>query len=239
MKKILIIAGFFSITFANAQLALSTHEDEPILDGDVLIFNSTLEEESKLSFWIHNTDEENDIQVKVEVLEIVNTDGSAFTFCIGEFCIFSISEGGVYPSDAAVIPAGGTGTEFDYLWNNDEGDGSNYPLDYVFKFFVTDDLEGEGESITFTYRYEPDLNVVEHQSIEVLFYQTIVKDIFSFQVKESLDMAIYDIKGSLLLASKIDMGVNSVDMTNFKAGIYILKFNDSKGNVTAHKIFKE
>ena len=39
----------------------------------------------------------------------------------------------------------------DHFYNTDEGDGTNYPLEYVFKFF---ELNGNGDPITITYRYD-------------------------------------------------------------------------------------
>ncbi|MCR9182045.1 MAG: hypothetical protein NXH73_03880, partial [Flavobacteriaceae bacterium] len=159
MKKIsLLLVFLFISTFTFAQFNVTDYDDVPILDGDIRGFNSTLASDGTLYFWINNESQTDEIFVRIKLESITNGDGSAYQFCFATLCIFDVQEGETYPVSGGpvTIPAGGTNAEFDKFFNENEGDGSNYPMDFVWKFFQVDGDDNEiGESITFTYRYDP------------------------------------------------------------------------------------
>lgn len=240
MKK--IIATFSLIAFSliiNAQMTVVTYEGVQINDGDIFAFNTTNPSSASIYFYINNNSNE-PINVKIKCEEILNTNGENFEFCFSELCILSVEEGVTYPdSDEnpyVVIPPGGTNPEFDHFLNLNTGSGT-FPLDYVFRFFQVDANQNEiGESITFTYRYDPNLSTDDFEnSLGVALQNTIATDFLSVRSMNPLNYEIFNINGQLISFNSIGSGVNNVNVSNLNNGVYFIRFADENGSTTTMK----
>lgn len=242
MKKIhLLLTFLFLTTFAFAQFNVIDYDDVPILDGDIRTFNSTGEADATLYFWINNESMVDDIFVKIKLESITNSDGSSFQFCFGTLCIFDVQDGQTYPVSGVpeTIPAGGTNPQFDKFYNENEGDGSNYPIDYVWKFFQVDGNGDEiGESITFTYRFDPTLSVSDFDNnMGVTLQNTIAKDILNVESINPLNFEILSLNGQLIQEGQIESGINNIHISG-KTGVYFIRFSDSSDSSTFKFVIK-
>ncbi len=89
---------------------------------------------------------------------MTNGDDTGDWICVFGTCLPPSS---TTPGD--ILPLGGGSNTFtqidpgvttdygDHFYNTDPGDGTNYPIEYVFRFF---ELNGNGDPVTFTYRYD-------------------------------------------------------------------------------------
>jgi len=235
MKKIsLLLSLLLLTTFAYAQFNVTDYDDVPILDGELRAFNSTVESDATLYFWINNESQTDDIFVRIKLESITNGDGTAYQFCFATLCIFDVEEGQTYPVSGGpvTIPAGGTNAQFDKFFNENEGDGTNYPMDFVWKFFQVDENDNEiGESITFTYRYDPNLSVSDHENnLGVTLQNTIASDFLNIESVDSLNFEIRSLNGQLINKGPIESGLNKITTTNLNSGLYFIRFFD--GNIT-------
>jgi hypothetical protein len=243
MKKISLLFTFlFFTTFTFAQFTVTDYDNVPILDGDIRGFNSVIPSEATLYFWINNESADEDIYIKIKLESILNSDGSSFQFCFATLCIESVEEGQTYPAspppnDFITIPAGGTNPQFDKFQNENEGDGTNYPIDYVWKFFQVDGNGDEiGESITFTYRYDPNLSVSDFEnSMGVSLQNTLATDMLTVSSINPLNYKIFNINGQLMNSSHIGSGINNINVSGLNYGVYFIKFANEMGNTTTMK----
>lgn len=245
MKKIsLLIAFLLLTTISFAQFNVTDYDDLPILDGDVRTFNSTVESDATLYFWINNESQTDEILVRIKLESITNGDGSAYQFCFATLCIFDVEEGQTYPVSGGpvTIPAGGTNAQFDKFFNENEGDGANYPMDYVWKFFQVDGNGDEiGESITFTYRFDPTLsnNDINTNSLGVELQNTLVNQVLKVESKTGeLNYTIFNINGQILHTNKVYSGLNEINVTDLNSGLYFIQFEDGKKSSTLKFIKK-
>lgn len=128
-------------------------------DGEVITFNQaggngTRPEDVQLKYYLKNVGNE-DIKVKIEVLEFRGTDGSDFTFCVQPLCIFEVTEGQSYPPNGTVISPGEYNSQDDYFINNDIGDENTTSIEYDMRFYVEDDNGKQTNELTITYQYMP------------------------------------------------------------------------------------
>jgi len=244
MKKFIYLVPFLLVTtLLQAQFTVEDYDGVPILDGDIRSFNSVVEAEATLYFWINN-DTTEDILVKIKNESITNADGSAYQFCFGTLCIFDITKGQTYPVSGIpeTIPAGGTNPQFDKFFNQNEGDGSNFPLDYVWKFFQVDENGDEiGESITFTYRYDPTLNTSDFQlnQMGVTLNNTVGSNEIQLTVKTPVSYETFNLQGKLIQKNGLSVGNSTIDVSGYKSGLYVMVFHDEAGNKATAKFIKK
>ena len=246
MKKTVSLFSLLITTLAlQAQMTVTTYGalETEILDGDIISVGSLAPQAATVYFYIHNNFDE-DIDVRVKVEQITNTDGDEFQFCFATLCIFSIEEGAVYPEQGGpvTIPAGGTNVEFDKFQNENAGDGENYPLDYVFKFFQVDENDEEiGESITFTYRFDPNLSTIDHSlnAMGVTLKNTIGNNSIWFDSTASVNYQMFDLNGRSIQSQFFAEGSHQVGISQLKAGLYLLKFTDNQGRTATAKFVKK
>ena len=55
-------------------------------------------------------------------------------------------------------------------------------------------------------------------------------------METELQISVYDIKGRLLLNKKLGLDTNSVDLSNFNNGIYLLKMKSEFGEISKRVI---
>jgi hypothetical protein len=242
-KAILILFSTFLFTGTLfSQMTLVSYDGfgggntEEIFDGDILMYNQVGD---VIYFSIENSSSD-PINVKIKVEEITNTDGSEVQFCIGGNCLVQIDEGTIYPisgNPIEVAAGGNTMQQFDHFQNDNAGDGSNYPMDYVFKFFQVDEDDNEiGNPITFTYRFDPNLSVSGFENnLGVTLQNTLAIDLLTVRSMKSLNFEILNINGQLMDFSRIDSGINNLNVSNFNPGVYFIRFADENGNTTTMK----
>ena len=87
---------------------------------------------------------------------MTGTDGSMMELCFGQ-CFAGVSQGVSYPSNNAepvvYINPGQTQTSSgDHFFNTDPGNGSD-PVEYTFKFYISENGEQVGVDFRLKYRY--------------------------------------------------------------------------------------
>lgn len=245
MKKILAYTVLLCTTFAaTAQMTVTTYGsiETTINDGDVFGFNSLDPDDATLYFYIHNDGDE-DINVRVKVEEITNTDGSNFQFCFATLCVFDIFEDNTYPLSGGpvVIAPGETNAQYDKFQNENSGSGT-FPLDYVFKIFQVDGEDNEiGDPITFTYRYDPDLSVGENtlRSVGVSFDATYIDNVLQLNTTNPVQIKMYNLNGQHILSQQLQAGAQTIDVTALKSGLYLAHFTNGNGKTATAKFVKK
>lgn len=62
--------------------------------------------------------------------------------------------------------------------------------------------------------------------------------IFNIVSQQNISVEIYDLLGKLVYSQSLVSGTNSIDISNFNAGVYLLKATDANGNSETHKLIK-
>lgn len=245
MKKIsFIIIALCSILNTYAQFTVTkVGTSTQILNNDVLVFNTANNNAAELKFNINNTTAA-PINVRIRCVSITNGDGTGMEFCFAGSCISDVTPATNYPADApfyAEIPAMGNNGNFDHFKNTNIGNGSI--KDFVFKFYQIDGSGNEiGNSITFTYRYQPvmathSFNLLESMGIQL--NSNLVDNELNIQATNTANMEVIDSNGRKIQFNKIDAGFNAVNVSNLKSGIYFLNFIDYAQNTATIKILKK
>lgn len=238
MKKIVLFLGvFFCLLTLQAQFTVETGAGAPIVDGDIVAFNQ-VGTPAKLKFHINNTST-SEIYMLVECVSMTNTDGSMMQFCIKPTCYFEVSEGEYYPHapypSVDIAPGAQTNTE-EHFMNSDLGNGTDV-IDYVFRFYQVNSMGFEmGNSLTFTYRYDPLMSIEEMSKLDIAVYPTVVQDILTVETDETLNMAIYDLQGRLVKNVALPIGQNQIGMSDVSAQMYLVRFENEFGQSQTSKL---
>lgn len=247
MKKIIIAIAFFYSALSFSQMTMKKLDGTPILNGDVFTYTSlgdadfSSSDPAYLGLKIYNSSASN-INVKMKLISMSNADGNNLQFCIDPICVGTLTVGNSYPSTGnSVVPANGQNGNFDHFVNNNPGNGTAN-VEYVLKFYMVDSFGGEtGNSITFTYRYSPNLsvltNTLENAGINVK--STLVKSQVEFDANSNGTAALYDINGRMISSVNYNTGYNYIDVSNLNAAVYIMNFTNEEGKKAALKIIKK
>lgn len=145
------------------QIVLHVEDEngELFQDGDIIVFNEVGgtngrpgEGAGRLNYFMKNVSNQ-DINVKLEVVDIRGTDGSLFTFCVQPICVFDIEVGDIYPSNGTIIAPNQYNSQDDYFINNDPGTDDTNSIEYDIRFFVEDANGNRSNEMTITYKYMP------------------------------------------------------------------------------------
>jgi len=244
MKKIILLALVIS-QYSVAQVITMTRPSDgsPIVNGTVLASNVT-SDASEIKFKVRNTGTTT-TNVWARCQSLINNDGSNFQFCFGQECIGEVALGGVYPSVALTLAPNAANGNFDHFLNYNTGSGT-FPMDFVFKFFQTNQATQGGaevgNSITVTYRYDPNLSIDDVNQLQntgVIIKSTIVDNELTLDVLKASVMSIYDLNGKIVVNSNLDYGIQSIDVSNLSSGIYLVNFRNSEGKSSNKKIVKK
>jgi Secretion system C-terminal sorting domain len=241
MKKIFLVFAILLVNSIQAQMTVTKHDGTPILDGQTLTFISTNFAESELAFYVHNNTSSNMI-TRISCENMTNSDGSGMELCYGNVCLPSVTIGESYPSSPFTIAPNSVSGNFDHFLNTNNGDGIHYPMDYTFRFYQLDTSGNEvGNSITFTYRFQPVLasnsfNQLENMGVKIK--STLISNQLEFDNTTDVAMEMYDLSGKLVRNSKFISGNQSVDVSNLSSGSYILNFIDNKGSRASKQLIK-
>lgn len=246
MKKIIIIILLFvGFLFTNAQLALALPDNTPITNGQIFTFNSTGEATSTFTYKMINTSS-SEIRVRIQVTSIVNGSGNGFQFCYYLFCLANIYSGQILPAeedDPIILAPNAVEGPLGYTMHNDNLGTGTYPIDYNFKYYMVDVNNNEiGNSISFTYRYDPnaasvdDINQAKNAFVQI--ENTKFKDELVLIAKQKSTMNLFNVDGKLVLEKSLNEGKNNINTSTLPLGIYIASFTDNQGNTFTKKIIK-
>ena len=245
MKKILSLIAILLAAFSSqAQFSVSKLNGPIINDGDVYTFDGTSAAIAEFKFKVTNTSSTDDINVKIKVEEITNADGSDFQLCFGDLCFFSITEGNSYPPNFALtLGPGESNGNFDHFWNTNTGNGENFPIDYRLKFYQLNDAGVEiGNSISITYRYQPNLSSSEFETLKnkgIVLNSTIVTSSLNFNTTIDASVTLTDINGKIISKNHFLSGENTIDFSSLKSAIYFAQFENKDGKIGTIKVLKK
>ncbi len=231
MKKILftllISLSVFSIY---GQYTLTNYEtSSTITDGSIIEVNTN---NTTTHVILENTSTY-PMKATLDVLNIVNTDGSELNFCFGFHgqgnCYTSIANGGSYGSNvhgthylAAGESTGHYDIDFTHIDGNNGANFPNYPKDYVLKMSIinANDNTVVGTT-TFTYRYDPNGGINNTLSPDDFTINSVQGQLLIHNTYNT-SVIIYDFTGKLVFQRKFSAG-NHVIPTDLSSGIYIVR----------------
>jgi hypothetical protein len=238
MKFILISVFSLVSLMTFSQVSLKKLDGTVINNGDVLNFSQNTDPDSYLGLKIYNS-ASTDILVQIKVVSVVNSDATNLQLCINPVCVSNLITGASYPSGGSVIPANGQNGNLDHFLNNNGGIIANQNVDYTFKLFMIDENEVEiGNSITFTYRYTPNLSTSDFNQLAAIGVQlksTVVTNALEFNSNAAIVTSIYDLNGKVVVSTESTSGNQTIDASNLSASIYFARFTTLKGK---HKTIK-
>lgn len=244
MKNTLLVAfTFLNFISYSQSISLSRHDGTPITTNQVIAFNTAVFPASEMDFYVRNLSATASANVKIVCESLVNNDGTGFELCYGSECLSAVQEGDVFPTTGNVIlPPNGVNGNFDHLLNTNSGSGI-FPKDHVFRFYQVNSTGNEiGNSITMTYRYDPTLSVDEINQLQtsgVIIKSTLIDTQLELDVLKSTNMTIYDLNGKAMYSSKLNYGLEAIDVSNLSSGTYIVSFTNSDGITSTKKIIKK
>ena len=224
--RLLFLSLFFASASLMAQYTVEDGDGNMINDGDVIVFTATAVPEASMSFYVTNTGA-TAINTRIEFVSATNADGSEFELCFGE-CYTGINVGQSYPGSFVTIDAGLTTGLGNHFYNYATGSGMEV-LTYVFRFYETDGSGNDiGNSLTFTYAYNPLLGVNENQ-LDVAVSSTVIDGALTVNVEEDLTLAVYDLNGRVVQNLKLEVGQQTINMSNLSSQMYLLHFTNNRG----------
>lgn len=250
MKKTisLWVAMFFAIVAVAQSNFHVTSNFGDIEEGTVFEFNSIENEDSSLNYTVHN-DSENPINMRLKVVSLENFSGENFEACLGGSCFYQIMEGATYPNPSGpgfetIGPgesnSGGEGAAANHVWNtNEEGDNPEEPIVVEFAFQRVDDSGGVVlEELNFTYMYAPELSVDGFdKNFGVQIQNTSINNgELNINAETPANLEIYNLLGQQVKASKLTAGMNSLDIADLSAQIYLVRIQNGKGELKTQKI---
>ena len=72
----------------------------------------------------------------------------------------------------------------------------------------------------------------------ITIYPNPSTGIFNIVSQQNVVVEIYDLIGKLVLNQEVSIGTNSVDISNFSSGVYLLKSTDNNGKSESYKLIK-
>lgn len=241
-KIICLIIAFICFS-AYSQMTVTDLQGNPVQDGSVIEFNTTDLEDAKFHYVLGNSSSSDDINILIEVVSFTNTDGTNCQLCVQPLCFFAVNEGQSYPNNPINLAPNSDNGANDYFSNTNPGDGSNYPMEFVLRFYQVDDNGQEiGSDLTVTYQYIPegfsndDFNLAD---MGITIHNTLVKDYIKIESSTSAHFKLYDVNARLINSFNISQGTNNFDLSNLKSGNYMLTFTDKQGKKSFTRIQKQ
>lgn len=245
MKKTFLLLSvlFLNFAFAQSPMTVTKIDGTPITDGSIIAFGSTDIATATLGFFVHNNSNA-DIDVRIKCLSLTGT-GTGMQLCFGGLCYNNVIAGNSYPAFPVTIAAGQTNTQFDHFYNSNQDTGGATMKDYTFKFYQVNANGTEvGNSVTFTYRYNPTLSVNnptafnQLENMGVNLKSNVLGNTLSVDASKNNLLTIYDLNGKLIMTETLKLGANTVDVSNLNKGMYILNFKNEDGKSASLKAIK-
>jgi hypothetical protein len=241
MKKTIVLLILMSklVIFAQDYTLLNEDTGNNINDGDVI----TVSQNQFTTNVIITNNSTVPMKATLEVVDIVNTDGSEMNFCFGFHgggnCYFSMSEGSSYDSNIYnsdyLQPGESSASDWiDFTHNDNNPNFTNYPKDYVLKLSIynanDDSLIGE---TNFTYRYDPgsgSINTLNDNDFKI----NGINGNLTIINTEQTQMEIYNLTGQKVMKLNLSPGNHTVQ-TDITSGIYIV-FAQANGKELYKKV---
>lgn len=249
MKKIItLFAAILIFGFAaQAQFHVISNFGE-VEDGSVFEFTGTSHEEAYMSYKLYN-DSDEEASFRIKVVSIYNTDGNNIEACLGGLCYYMIIEGATYPTSGGqpsyetIAPGQAQLSDDDHFWNHNEtGINPDEPIEVVFAFEKLDQAKlFPVETLSFTYRYSPSMSVDSFEKdLNVRIENTMIRDgKLNVDTKEPVSAEIYNLLGQKVKSFNLNAGQSTVDISNFSAQIYLVRFINNDGRMRTQKIVVE
>ncbi len=242
MKRILLLTSVLVSAVGFSQITLSKHNGTPISSGQVIAFNSTAFPAAELDFHVTNTSTTNSVNVRINCTSLTNNDGTGFELCFANECLSNVEEGNNYPVNLpylTIAPGMHSGNDGHFLNTPFASSTGTFPKDYSFRFFQAGNPTGN--FIDVTYRFDPSLSIDEISQLQtagVIVKSTMVQNELVLDVLKSASMAIYDLNGKMVYSTNLNYGIQSVDVSNFSSGVYVINFTNAEGNSATKKFIK-
>ncbi|MGB1136439.1 MAG: T9SS type A sorting domain-containing protein [Flavobacteriaceae bacterium] len=240
MKKILILCFIFFSQNSYSQFFVETHSGDPILDGSTWTYGVFGFGVSDLPFYVYNSSTSEDIYMKIQFVSAVNADGSLAQLCFG-LCYEDLVIGSSYPPGAETViinPGENQGFPGDKIVNLSDGNGN--PVEYVFRFYQVDENGnpiGGSDDLTMTYRYDPNLAIVDHEP-QLALTQNLVVDQLKIMAQERLELDLFTLQGKHVGRYEINQGDQSIDVSALASAMYIMVATNNQGQQKTMKIIK-
>jgi hypothetical protein len=239
MKKLIYLVVLFTGISLQAQIAVTKHDGTPITDNQILTYNSTDYNLSALEFYVRNNGSSS-TRVLIECVSLTNTDGTGFELCFGNQCLSAVSAANSYPDTPVTLAPNATNGNFDHFYNSNPGNGQI--MDFVFRFYQVD-LGGNevSNSITFTYRYNPNLAVNSFSALSSMGVQlasTTMTNNLELTAAKNMQLELIDLAGKTVSTYAIQTGNNQLSVAQLSAGVYIARFTTNEGASGTIKLIK-
>ncbi len=241
MKKLVLLVLLFISAIGFSQISLSRHNLTPLTDGQIVAFNTIAFPAAELDFYVKNNSTTASTNIKISCTALVNNDGTGFELCFGPDCISNVEVGSTYPVNQPYVtlaPGQSSGNEGHFL-NTTVGSGV-YPKDYSFRFYQAGNPTGN--TIDITYRFDPNLSSDEINQLEtsgVILKSSVVDSVLELDVLKATNMEIFDLNGKLVHANKLEYGIQTIDISSFTSGVYLINFVNEKGVNSSMKFIKK
>jgi len=248
MKKLFFAVFCLNALFASAQLSVKKLDGTVINDGDTFVFNvlsnpDDIENPNNyLGLKIYNTSATQSMHIRAKCVSISNATGDNLQLCIGDICLSAITAGSSYPSSAVTIPANGQNSDFDHLLNANPGINNTLPVEYVIKIYQLNGNVEVGNSVTFTYRFSPQLATTSFDTLAgagIAIKSTVVTNQLDINTQKDVTVTLFDTNGKLIRKEEFTAGVQSIDTSSLNSGLYIVNFKNNAGQQATAKIVKK
>lgn len=238
--KLLFLTLLGSVAIASAQYTVKGADGTVLNDGDIIEYGVYgYNTGASFDFYVTNDNPNETINTRIEVVDAPTPSGIQFELCYAEQCYTDLSIGQTLPAvpDTYPIGVGETTGEGNHFQNNNPGDGSEV-LDYVFSFhqYEDDGVTEIGTPLTFTYRYNPALDVKDNTKVNLSIQSTVVSNELVLNVNEPVSLMIYDLQGRVVKQARFETGRQTLNVSNLNSQAYILRFNNENGATQTTKI---
>ena len=222
MKKLWFIGLLLASLITNAQISVLNYEtNTAINDNDII----TVDQDHFTTHFIVTNNYSYDVNLKLEVVDIINTNGSEMTLCFGVLgngsCYYPIDIGDQFYGGAS-LPAGASTSQSDiHVQHNENGNILTYPKDYIFRISALNTSDNSVlSSITFTYRYinTNSINTFDKNDIVIATGYHVVNIISKYHA----DVTFFNLTGQKVKEVHLKPEQNHVYTGNMTAGIYIM-----------------
>jgi len=243
MKKIiLLLLLIFSNIGLQAQFTLLNNETrQQINDGDIITTNTS----GITTHLIATNTSNSDIYLSLQVMNIINTNGTEMTYCFGiaggGSCYPQMNNGETKNGGGSLAPGASTGNaDIDFTHTDNPTNFPNYPKDYVIKLYATATNGGAqiGNAITFTYRYDPNANSINDIFSKDEFNVISFSGKLQITNKQSIKISLFDLTGKKVKSLELSAGVNEINTSNFIKGLYIISASNRQKQITRKIIIK-
>ena len=232
MKKLLfsLLLSLSVVSVFGQYTLLNEETGNTINDGDVI----TVDTNNFTTHVIVTNGYTFPIKATLEVVNIVNTNGSEMNLCFGfngeGNCYTSIAIGDVFESNqhgSSYLNPGASSGHYDIDFTHIDGNnGANfptYPKSYVFKMNIINANDNSVVGSTnFTYKYEPTSGIVNNFDKNDISISTGYH-VLNIVSKYQADVTIYNLTGQKVKVVRLTPNQNHIYTGNMTPGIYLVQ----------------